>query len=208
LLGAREFVRADPWAKDVRAVVNLDARGTSGPSLMFETGSANAWAAGLYARSVLHPDTSSVFYTVYKQLPNDTDFTVFRAAGYEGLNFAFIDNVVQYHTPVDNLANVDPASVQHQGDNALHSLVAMANTDLSHMAQAEAVYFDVFGRRTVRLPARWMPALAIATILLIGFEIGLLLRARRLDLRQLLRGLCAWLLVVAGTAALGFSSST
>jgi hypothetical protein len=204
LLGAREFVRADPWAKDVRAVVNLDARGTSGPSLMFETGSANAWAAGLYARSVLHPDTSSVFYTVYKQLPNDTDFTVFRAAGYEGLNFAFIDNVVQYHTPVDNLANVDPASVQHQGDNALHSLVAMANTDLSHMAQAEAVYFDVFGRRTVRLPARWMPALAIATILLIGFEIGLLLRARRLDLRQLLRGLCAWLLVVAGTAALGF----
>ncbi len=204
LLGAREFVQSDPWAKDVRAVVNLDARGTSGPSLMFETGSANAWAARLYARSVPHPATSSVFYTVYKQLPNDTDFTVFKAAGYEGLNFAFIDNVVQYHTPVDNLANVNPASVQHQGDNALHSLLALANADLSRIAPEEAVYFDVFGRRTVRLPARWMPALGIATIFLIGFEIGLLLRARRLDPRQFLRGLCASLLIVAGTATLGF----
>ena len=204
LLGAREFVQSDPWAKDVRAVVNLDARGTSGPSLMFETGSANAWAARLYARSVPHPPTSSVFYTVYKQLPNDTDFTVLKAAGYEGLNFAFIDNVVQYHTPIDSLANVDPASVQHQGDNALHSLLALANADLSHIALEEAVYFDVFGHRTVRLPARWMPALGIATILLIGFEMGLLLRARRLDLRQFLRGLCAWLLIVSGTATLGF----
>ena len=163
LLGAREFVQSDPWAKDVRAVVNLDARGTSGPSLMFETGSANVWAVRLYARSVPHPATSSVFYTVYKQLPNDTDFTVFKAAGYEGLNFAFIDNVVQYHTPVDNLANVNPASVQHQGDNALHSLLALANADLSHIAREEAVYFDVFGHRTVRLPGRWMPALGIAT---------------------------------------------
>ena len=32
LLGARAFVDSHPWAKEVRAAVNLDARGTSGPS--------------------------------------------------------------------------------------------------------------------------------------------------------------------------------
>ena len=41
-------------------------------------------------------------------------------------------------------------------------------------------------------------------VFLIGFETGLLLRARRLDLRQFLRGLSASLLIVAGTATLGF----
>lgn len=42
LLGAFLFVREHPLAKQVRAAVNLDARGTSGPSLMFETGPRTA----------------------------------------------------------------------------------------------------------------------------------------------------------------------
>ncbi len=99
LLGARVFVNQHPWAKEVRAVVNVDSRGTSGPSLMFETGDANAWAVRLYAQRAPRPATSSVFYTAYKQIPNDTDFTVFKAAGYQGLNFANIADVVHYHTP-------------------------------------------------------------------------------------------------------------
>jgi Peptidase family M28 len=204
MLGARAFVQSDPWAKEVKAAVNLDARGTSGPSLMFETGNANAWAARLYAKSATHPVTSSIFYTVYKQLPNDTDFTVFKSAGYEGLNFAFIDNVAQYHTPLDNIANASPASMQHQGENALASVLAFANADFSRIPQADAVYFDVFGYGVVRAPARWMLFLAMATILLIGFEMGALSRSGRVALRQLIRGLCAWILTVAGAAVLAF----
>ena len=130
LLGARAFVDAHPWAKDVRAAVNLDARGTSGPSVMFETGGANDWAVRLYAQHAARPAASSIFYTVYKALPNDTDFTVFKAAGYEGLNFAFIGDEWHYHTPLDNSANVTPASLQHQGENALPAVVAFANADL------------------------------------------------------------------------------
>lgn len=202
LLGARAFVRSHPWAKDVRAVVNLDARGTSGPSLMFETGGANAWAARLYAKNVPHPATSSIFYAVYKQLPNDTDFTVFRAAGYEGLNFAFIGDVMRYHTPLDNLANVNPGSVQHQGDNALPSLVALANSDFSQVPQTEAVYFDLFERRMILLRSESIPPLAIVTVLLIAAEIGLLFRAGRIVPRQFVRGVCAWLAILTATAVL------
>ncbi len=79
MIGARVFVDQSPWAKDVRAAVNLEARGTSGPSLMFETGSANYWAVQLYSKFAKRPATNSIFYEAYKQLPNDTDFTVFKA---------------------------------------------------------------------------------------------------------------------------------
>ena len=145
LLGAHAFVDFSPLAKDVRAAVNLDSRGTSGQSLMFETGSANDWVVRLYARHAAHPAANSIFYTVYQQLPNDTDFTVFKAAGYQGLNFAYVGDVVHYHTPLDNSANVNLASLQHHGENALPSIVALANSDLANPPQREAVYFDLFG---------------------------------------------------------------
>ncbi len=116
MLGARAFVDSHPWASQVRAAVNIDARGTSGQSIMFETGNANDWATHLFARSVAHPATSSLAYTVYKQLPNDTDFSIFKAARYQGFNFAIIGNEVLYHTPLDNLQNVNSSSLQHQGE--------------------------------------------------------------------------------------------
>ena len=93
MLGADVFVKSHRWAPEVKVAVNIEARGTSGPSLMFETGSANDWAMRLYEHAVPHPITNSIYYTVYKRLPNDTDFSVFKAAGYQGLNFAIIGDV-------------------------------------------------------------------------------------------------------------------
>ncbi len=141
LLGAQAFVDFHPWANEVKAAVNVDARGTSGPSLMFETGSANDWAVGLYAYSVARPATTSIAYTAYKLLPNDTDFSVFKSAGYQGLNFALIGSAPIYHTPLDNLQNVNPASLQHQGDNALAAIRALANSDLSDLPGKRRSFF-------------------------------------------------------------------
>jgi hypothetical protein len=45
LLGAEAFAASDPWMKDVGAVVNADARGTSGPSRLFETSGSTSWIA-------------------------------------------------------------------------------------------------------------------------------------------------------------------
>ncbi|HVB57611.1 MAG TPA: M20/M25/M40 family metallo-hydrolase [Candidatus Acidoferrales bacterium] len=208
LLGARAFVDYHPWAKDVRAAVNIDARGTSGPSLLFETGSANEWAVRLYAHHATRPATSSIFYTAYKQLPNDTDFTIFKSASYQGLNFAMIDNVAQYHTPLDNMANVNAASLQHQGDNALPALVAIANSDLSNLPQGDAVYFDIFQRETVRWPSRWTLPLAIVVALLVFFQIAWLGRNKRLARHEFLWGLAAWFAIIAVTGILALALKT
>ena len=162
LLGARLFVAEHPSARSIKAAVNLDARGDSGPSLMFETGAATDWALRIFAAVVARPMSNSLYYFVYKLLPNDTDFTVFKAAGYEGFNFALIGDVERYHTPQDRLANLDLGSLQHQGQNALAVVQALAQADLSHPPAGGAVFFDVFGRTLWHWPASWSAWLGLA----------------------------------------------
>jgi Peptidase family M28 len=204
LLGAHAFVDSSDWAKNVRAAVNLDARGTSGPSEMFETGSASDWAVRLYGRSVARPAATSIAYTLYQMLPNDTDFTVFKAAGYQGLNFAYIGDEPHYHTPRDNSANVDLSSMQHHGENALPAVVALANADLANSPQRDAVFFDLFGRWMVRWQARRTLALALAAAILLLLQIGWMIRNARLALREFLWGMIAWLVSMAVTGFLAF----
>jgi peptidase M28-like protein len=202
LLGARAFVRSHRWSKDVRAAVNLDARGTSGPSLMFETGSANDWVVRLYAKHAAHPATSSIFSFASKQFPNDTDFSVFKAAGIEGLNFAYIGDVVHYHTPLDSIANVSAASLQHHGDNALPSVLALANADLSKPPPGERVFLDVFERWTIGWPRNWTLPLGMAAFVLLVSEVGWSVRTRRLAIGEFRWGLIGWLVTMVATGTL------
>jgi Peptidase family M28 len=201
LLGAQGFVDSHPWAKEVRVAVNVDNRGTHGRSLMFETGSANDWAIRFYAQHVPHPDADSVSYTIYKLLPNDTDFTIFRGAGYQGLNFAYIKGVNQYHTPLDNSANVNPASVQDHGDHMLALVAALANADLSNMPERNAVYFTIFGRWLVHWPARRSALFAWLFLLLLIAQISWLIYVRRVALAGFLWGMLAWLTMIVVTLA-------
>ena len=91
LLGAKAFVDEHPWAKDVRLVLNFDARGNSGSAIMFETSNQNGALIRGFARSAPYPVTTSLSYEIYKRLPNNTDFTEFRRAGLAGLNFAYLN---------------------------------------------------------------------------------------------------------------------
>lgn len=189
LLGARVFVDEHPWAREVRAAVNLEARGNSGPSFMFETGRHNAWAMEAYQRRVTRPITNSIYYTAYKLLPNDTDFTVFKAAGWEGYNFALTGNVQHYHTPLDQLANLSRDSLQHHGDNALSTLLSLAESPtlppVGEAGAEEAVYVDLFARWLLAWPAAQAIPLAVASALLWAGLSCVLLRHRRLKLREL-----------------------
>jgi len=201
LLGAQGFVDSHPWAKEVRVAVNVDNRGTGGPSMMFETGSANDWAAQFYARYVPLPRADSIAYTIYKLLPNDTDFTIFKEAGYQGLNFAYLKGVNQYHTPLDNSTNVSARSVEDHGDHVLPLVFALANADLSNWPAGDAVYFTIFGRWMVHWPARRSIEWALIGTFLLAAQILWLSRAKRLTSRELLWGMLGWLVTMVVTAA-------
>jgi len=174
LLGAIEFVRSHPLSLQRPLVLNFDARGTSGPVVMYETHSGNSVAVDAWVNTIARPRiTGSLFTAVYRSMPNGTDFSVFRKAGWQGFNFAMIDGAHRYHQPDDTFANLDPQSVQHFGEHALKlsTLVASSAADLA-TTKEDAVFFDVLGLFVVHYRVWWcLPirfALLIVSVQLYG----------------------------------------
>ena len=205
VLLAADRISVWPLNNAVGAVVNLEARGTAGASLMFETSDRSGWIVDLFARSVARPASNSIYYTIYRTLPNDTDLTVYKRSGLPGLNFAFIGGEARYHTPRDDFAHADPASLQHHGENALAMVRALARADLETPPPGELAFFDVLAFGVVRWPLGWMPALAIAAALL--WLAGAARAIRRGELRAgaLALGGGALLAGVAATGVLGYA---
>ncbi|MDB4951672.1 MAG: peptidase [Gemmatimonadetes bacterium] len=171
LLGARAFSEAHPWARDVGLVLNFEARGTHGPALMFESSPGNAWLArGL--RGADAPVASSLFYEIYRRLPNDTDFSVFKRSGLAGMNFAYIGGLTGYHTRLDDLASVDPRNVQHQGSYALGLARRFGAAELPAKGAANAVFFNLPLLGLVSYGEGWSAPLAAAAFLLLLAAIG------------------------------------
>lgn len=99
-IGSEAFVSLDPLAADGGVVLNLEARGSGGPVVMFETSDDNAALAALYAETAPQPVATSAAVEVYRRLRNNSDFTNFLAAGdFTGLNTAFFSGAAVYHTP-------------------------------------------------------------------------------------------------------------
>lgn len=184
LLGARLFAQQHPLARQLKFAINLEARGNRGPSLMFETGPNSAGLIRSFAEAP-RPIASSIFAPVYRQLPNDTDFTIFQQLGMGGLNFAFLGGVEHYHTPLDTSAQLDWRSVQHQGESVLASLRAFARGD-SGAADTELVYFDLFAAWLVIMPAGVMWPAALLALSLWVVVLARELRAGRLGWQQAL----------------------
>jgi hypothetical protein len=169
LLGAEAFVRDDPLHfLHVRAVVNVEARGVSGPATLFQTGSGAGALVDAFARAVPRPIGSSLFSAVYERMPNDTDLTVFLDHGLSGLNLAFSDGAPLYHTRDDDLAHQAPGSVQHLGETAFASVRALANLDLRGPPASDRVYFDLFGATLVRWPKGATLPLALSVLAIVA----------------------------------------
>lgn len=176
LLGSRVFLE-QVGGEEVFAVVNLEARGTSGPSAMFETGPGNAAFVEAWSREVPRPVSSSTLYSLYRLLPSDTDLTVYSAAGLPGLNFAFADGHPRYHTPLDTLEHLDPRSLQHQGENALAAVRALASLPDEARAGGDVAWLDLLSSALVAWPLSWN--LPLAGIALLLAAAGLALAAAR-----------------------------
>ena len=202
LLGAVAFVEQHRWAKDVRAVVNFEARGTSGPVQMFETGPDNGGVVEAWAESVPHPTGTSLAYEIYKLMPNDTDFSVFKRLDVAGLNFAFIGTREDHHTPHDNPATLDRGSLQHHGATAVALARRFGSADLKTLQTRDAVYFSLpIVYLVARYPVMWALPLALAAVVLFVWAV---VRARRRTLASIGGMLLACLIVAAFGAAAGY----
>ncbi|MBX9399678.1 M28 family peptidase [Lysobacter sp. BMK333-48F3] len=168
MYGARAFFDRHPLATRVGTVLNFEARGSSGPVLMFQSGPGSAPL--LRALHGAAPVAGSYTEEIYKRMPNHTDFSVALERGLPGLNFAFIGGYSDYHSPTDTPANLAPATLQHMGDQALASMrAALSAASLAPAAGAEPAYTNFTGKLFLQYP-RWLdPAALVLATLLFGF---------------------------------------
>jgi hypothetical protein len=174
LFGAAVFADEHPWARDVGVVLNFDARGNSGPSYMFETSAQNGWLIEQLSQALPHPLATSLTADIYRLMPNDTDLTVYMNHKMAGLNFAFIGGLSYYHSADDTPANLDPRSLQHQGENLLAMTRRLGQRDLDAVLRPSVVYFSVLSRymlmypMTWVVPLSWLAALAYVLVVALG----------------------------------------
>jgi hypothetical protein len=199
--GALAFLRA-PEAREAGAFVNLEARGTGGPSLLFETAGPSARVARAFATAP-RPVGSSLFAAVYGALPNDTNLTVLRSLGLPSANLAFIEGAVRYHTPRDDLAHLDPGTLQQQGENALALVRALAE---GGGGEGEATWFDLLGRVVVRWPAPLSLPLSFLALFLALLAAAVAVRRAATGPGRMALGALSLPVALGAAAALGIGS--
>ncbi|MDR6299510.1 M20/M25/M40 family metallo-hydrolase [Mesonia maritima] len=207
LNGAGLFVAEHPWAENIGLVLNFEARGSGGPSnTILETNSGNTKLIKAFAEAnPRFPNATSLMYSVYKKLPNDTDATVFREEkDIPSFFFAFIDDHFDYHTANDTPENLDANSLAHQATYLTALLPYFGNKHLTTLASVEeSVYFNFPLLDLVHYPFSWIfPMLILAWIFFIGLIIyGF--RKRRLTLKDSLKSFLPFLgsLIISGIIA-------
>ncbi|MEM9142469.1 MAG: M28 family peptidase, partial [Bacteroidota bacterium] len=206
LNGAQLFVNEHPWAQEVGLVLNFEARGSGGPSYTFmETNSGNK---NLILRFVQaqpqYPMANSLYYSIYKLLPNDTDLTVFREQGdIPGFNFAFIDDHYDYHTALDKLDRLDRNTLAHQGSYLSPLLRYFSEVNLSQMQDPEDyVYFNIPIFKLVAYPFGWIGPMLIIAVLVFAFLLFYGFQKKMLNAKEIGLGFVP---VVVGLALTGIT---
>ncbi|NNM22975.1 MAG: M20/M25/M40 family metallo-hydrolase [Flavobacteriaceae bacterium] len=206
--GAKLFVEEHPWAKEVRLALNFEARGSGGPSnMILETNQGNHNIIQSFIdANVKFPVASSLMYSIYKMLPNDTDSTVLREDGdIDGLFFAFIDDHFDYHTANDSFENLDRNTLQHQGTYLLPLLHYYANSDLSNLKTSQDdVYFNIPLGTIISYPFSWIfPMWILAVLLLVGL-VFFGIKKEVLKGKEIGKGFLALLLSLVIAVVVGF----
>jgi hypothetical protein len=207
MTGAQAFIRdhSELW-REIRVVLNLEARGNHGPVVMFESSPGAGRLIALLGKHCPYPIASSYSREIYRRLPNDTDFTAFLDAGCTGMNFAFIGGLEYYHSSRDTPENLSRRTLQHYGSCLLPLTAALGRAVPSELERlrdsGEATYFPLWRGRLVHYPQTFATALAWLTPPL--FAIAIMRQRRFLRSGRIIGSLIIGFLALLLSAGLGF----
>ncbi|XP_060655349.1 endoplasmic reticulum metallopeptidase 1-like [Drosophila nasuta] len=152
LMASHGFITTHKWAPYCRAVINLDAAGSGGRDILFQSGPNHTWLVDYYKNYVKHPFATTVGEEIFQSgiMPSDTDFRQFVNYGnIPGLDMAQCFNGYVYHTVYDTIDVIPLESFQNTGDNILSLVRGLANAtelyDTSDQKTGHAVFFDFLG---------------------------------------------------------------
>lgn len=204
LIGSREELNNNlSLYKNVSYVINLEARGTSGPVIMFQTSEKNSRVLDLY-KSTNYPMTSSLITDLYKG-SGRSDFLNIEKKGLAGINFTTLDKVEYYHTPEDSYANISDKSLKHYGDQVLpiveKFVYSSKYNDINYFKQGNASIFftllpNVILDYSVNLGR-------ILSIIIIIAAIGIIVH-NKAKIKGILKSVGKNLILTLGTSILGF----
>ncbi|HWK12199.1 MAG TPA: M28 family peptidase [Vicinamibacterales bacterium] len=194
LMGAAALTADRDLIDRLEAYVNVEATGSSGTAMLFETGPQNPWIVKPWRASAPHPRGASFAVEIYKRLPNDTDFSIFKRYGIPGLNFAVIGDSYAYHTARDTADRVPDDTLRTTGENTVETMLALDARDLTQRTAGEPTYFDAGG--TVAMS--WGPSIAWL-IAIAALACGTLAWVKVLAISVRLEGVGRWFFYVLWT---------
>ena len=203
--GSNAFVADYPGMDQITYVLNMEAIGTGGASLLIGLNGPERLLIEQYRSAAPHPVAYAFLSGMNKLVGgSNTDFATFQDAGIAGMEFAYAHGSTIYHTMDDDPESVSLRTLQMQGDNVLAFAKRLADLDQPIPPEtAESVFFN-FGRSIIiQHPASWMLPIAILTASMLIF-ITWREKAVKAWLRSLALSLA--LLTAAGTLSFGIWS--
>ncbi|MFL6280063.1 MAG: M28 family peptidase [Vicinamibacterales bacterium] len=204
LMGAAAVVTDHVIASNLKAYINVEAAGSDGAAVLFQTGPGNGWLTGAWARRAPHPRGGSFGIEVYRRLPNDTDFTILARENIAGLNFAAVDDGYSYHTARDEPDRLTSRSLRTTGENIAAVAVALDGMDITKRERWEATYFDI-GRVSALSYGMVMSWVIDAAALLLGVAAWIRIMSAALRVAGPLRWIVAAASALIGAAVAVFS---
>jgi hypothetical protein len=195
LMGAAALVTDREVMERLHTYLNIEAAGSAGDAMLFETGPANGWLVNAWARHAPHPRGDSFGIEIYRRLPNDTDFSILKVRDIPGLNFAIIGDSYAYHSARDTADRLSGQSLRETGENVVAIVTTLDGMDITQRSAAVPTYFDVMKRSAVMYgPAvDWVVAL-LALVLGVAAWVRVSSEAVRMA------GIGRWLLTLVWTA--------
>ncbi len=188
--GARYFVENYENINDVRLVLNFEALGRSGPSIMFETTPGNSNLIESFSKATANPIAFSFMNDLIRLIaPGSTDMIAFEDQGINALDFAYALERTVYHTALDNAENLDKRSLQHHGNYAVDITRYFGMKDLDELTSAgksDSVFHSFFGNTLLHYSQRLVIPLTIVIGILLLFLIIVGIRRHKLNFRGIL----------------------
>lgn len=171
--------------KNVKLVINVEARGIKGPAIMFETSDNNSSIINYFNKYAKSPFSFSFATDIYRNMPNGSDFSVFLANEFNGLNFAVVDSLDYYHTEKDSYENIDLGSVQHYGEqifSVVKNFSLTPNEDLPNFeSDINDIFFSVPIGNMINYSENFAIVLLIAGIVAVIVFFALVFKSQRLN---------------------------
>lgn len=181
LNGAKYFTENYERIDEVKYLFNFEARGNKGPILAFETSDNNEKIIQNLAKNK-YIFGHSLMYEVYKLMPNDTDFSIFKRKGIEGISFAKIDGFVSYHSMTDTPENGDKNSINHLGILMAEMLGQYSNMDNFEKGVENVSYANLFGSGIIWHRGYWNWILWGTSMIMLVFYPRIMLKEKNLGI--------------------------